>query len=611
MSRFTRFRQTATRGSVLPRSLALSLLGSLLASLALTTGSASAAPLSTSSAGTEATPETDGTFRFRGVIEGFYREPWPDEDRLDLVRWMADQGMNLYIHAPKFDPYQRLRWREPYPAEAMHQFEREIRAGRPGGLSWVPSISPGLPIVGAWERKEDICFSCPADREVLYRKLDQFWDLGVRTFMISFDDVVKTSSHPEDAAAYGVGDYSYGLANADLLNAVLQHYRELDPRFRLITVPADYSGTTTTPYLEGLRSALHRDVVAMWTGTDVVSRTITCDSARKFGAAIGRTPLLWDNFPVNDYDAQKLMLGPYDGRAPDLPECLLGIVANPANQARTNKLPLYTVAEYLRDPAQYDPERSWQRSLVDFAGAQAPLLRNFATNVRSTALNRIESESLERRTDEFVAALSRPDWPAAHQRLADLLDDYASTPARMRTDFRDQRFIAEIDKDPAGSWLARLGFGARNGLEATRYLAATRPRILAQLHNGMLTGRVVAPMDAEQARAAQTAVAGMPARDDGNPASVYGDRVFTPPSAVPVTPYVNENRMDWYYQSAATHLSEYTAVAATASSSVTLHVNGQPVPLSPDGRFTFSTQSKAVVAVATDGAGHKTSVSYQ
>lgn len=604
-------RQTAPRGSALPLALALALLVPLLAGLASTTSPASSAVLSTSSASTVATPKTDGAFRFRGVIEGFYREPWPREDRMHLLRWMAAQGMNLYIHAPKFDPYQRLRWREPYPGKAMHQFEREIGAARPRGLSWVPSISPGLPIVGAWERKEDICFSCPADRKVLYRKLNQFWELGVRTFTISFDDVIKTSSHPEDAAAYGVGDYAYGQANADLLNAVLQHYRKRDPRFRLITVPADYSGTTTTPYLEGLRSALHRDVIVMWTGTDVVSRTITCDSARKFGAAIGRTPLLWDNFPVNDYDAQKLMLGPYDGRAPDLPECLLGIVANPANQARTNKLPLYTVAEYLRAPARYHPERSWRKSLVDFAGAQAPLLRNFATNVRSTALNRIESASLEQRTEAFVTGLSRPNWPVAHRRLASLLLDYAGTPARMRKHFHDQRFVAEIDEGSAGSWLARLGFGARNGLQATRYLAATRPHIRAQFRNGVLTGRVVAPMDAGQAGAAQTAVAGMLARDDGNPANVYGDRVFTPPSAVPVTPYVNENRMDWYYQSAATFLSEYTAVAAAASNSVTLRVNGQQVPLKPDGSFTVRTRSAPVVAVATDGAGHKTSISYR
>ena len=41
-------------------------------------------------------------------------------------------------------------------------------------------------------------------------KLEPFRRAGARTFMVSFDDVTKTLTHPEDAAAYGAGDEGFG-----------------------------------------------------------------------------------------------------------------------------------------------------------------------------------------------------------------------------------------------------------------------------------------------------------------------------------------------------------------------------------------------------------------
>ena len=62
-------------------------------------------------------------FELSGVIEGFYGPPWSHSDRLDMLRFMGRAGLNVYIYAPKDDPYHRTRWREPYPEDA----ERELR----------------------------------------------------------------------------------------------------------------------------------------------------------------------------------------------------------------------------------------------------------------------------------------------------------------------------------------------------------------------------------------------------------------------------------------------------------------------------------------------------
>lgn len=564
-------------------------------------------------------------FAYRGVIEGFYGPPWPSAARLEFLSWMLDHGMNLYIHAPKNDPYQRLSWRSPYPQAEIDQFAAEIALAG-SQLAWVPSISPGQPLIEAADPHDvDICFSCPADFALLVAKLDQFWEIGARTLMVSFDDVIKASSHSEDALAYGVGDYAYGVMNGDLLNRLFDHYRARaaaeGSAFQLITVPADYFGVSTTPYLEGLRATLTADpaMIVMWTGVLVVSPTISCTEANGFAAAIGRKPLLWDNFPVNDYAMPaKLMVGPYAGRAAELPDCLAGIAANPSNQVVANEIPLYTVADYLSDPVGYDREASWEASLAEFAPQRAlagtaqprERLGRMIENVRSTALDRTEAVRFSALRDAFLAALDTPDGPAAHDPLVAELAATALAPEAIRTGFHPQ-LVRDLEcafpfqssgDDCAGSWLARLAFNATNGLETTALLARTRPDVSGELRSGTLTAVARPPADPDEAQANQQTLADMRNRDDGNPPNVYGDRVFFPLGP----PFVAENRMDDYFDAASARAAAYTPTAELASSSVSVTVNGTPVPVAPDGSFSAAVAGDVADVVVTDGAGVST-----
>ena len=49
----------------------------------------------------------------RGVIEGFYGNPWSHKDRLRQFDFYGQYKMNTYVFGPKDDPYHRARWREP------------------------------------------------------------------------------------------------------------------------------------------------------------------------------------------------------------------------------------------------------------------------------------------------------------------------------------------------------------------------------------------------------------------------------------------------------------------------------------------------------------------
>ncbi|MDE6146307.1 MAG: beta-N-acetylglucosaminidase domain-containing protein, partial [Muribaculaceae bacterium] len=52
----------------------------------------------------------------RGVIEGFYGNPWSHEARISMFEFMGRHKMNEYTYGPKNDPYHRGSWATPYPA---------------------------------------------------------------------------------------------------------------------------------------------------------------------------------------------------------------------------------------------------------------------------------------------------------------------------------------------------------------------------------------------------------------------------------------------------------------------------------------------------------------
>jgi hyaluronoglucosaminidase len=70
-----------------------------------------------------------------------------------------------------------------------------------------------------------------------------------------------------------------------------------------------------------------------------------------------------------------------------------GILANPMELAEASKVPLITIADYLRDPSGYDPEASLARAIREVAGDGTPdggrdawAFAVFAANVRSSCL---------------------------------------------------------------------------------------------------------------------------------------------------------------------------------------------------------------------------------
>lgn len=84
----------------------------------------------------------------------------------------------------------------------------------------------------------------------------------------------------------------------------------------------------------------------------MVSETITKEELIFLQKVIKRKPVIWDNLHANDYDHQRVFLGPYSGRDPDIIPHLKGVMTNPNCEYSLNIPPLFTLGAWARC---YDP----------------------------------------------------------------------------------------------------------------------------------------------------------------------------------------------------------------------------------------------------------------
>jgi hypothetical protein len=377
-----------------------------------------------------------------GVIEGFYGPPWSHQDRLDVIRFMGDVGLTTYYYAPKDDPFHRQRWREPYPTDRWAELGELVDTARARGVRFVYAISPGGSMV----------YADTGDYGTLLQKLVAIASLDVEDFALFLDDVPPTLEHEADRAAYE----TLADAHADLTNRLHADLRTTGASLAL--TPTTYTNAWgDREYLRRLGQLTAREVPFFWTGVDVAAPRITALQAREWASLIGRPPLVWDNYPVNDFARWRPFLGPIRHRASDLPSQVTGILSNPMNEAHASMIALATLAVYAEDPAEYDPGTALPQVVERLYGSGASrLLAPFLSVWGDYADDQnlfeplfipgapIDLAAVERALARLEVALVRLDSAAAASPpLGSLRDDLA--PFVRRTAAR----LAELSNDAA------------------------------------------------------------------------------------------------------------------------------------------------------------------
>lgn len=115
----------------------------------------------------------------RGFVDSYHGGSWSQEFRLSMIELAARLKMNVYIYAPKSDPYVGSPdWIMPYPQGRGDNLKELMDACRKNGIDFVWCIRPD----------KDFTWS-EADYGLLVGKFEMMHYLGVRSFGILLDDV--------------------------------------------------------------------------------------------------------------------------------------------------------------------------------------------------------------------------------------------------------------------------------------------------------------------------------------------------------------------------------------------------------------------------------------
>lgn len=292
----------------------------------------------------------------RGVIEGFYGNPWSHQDRLRQFRFYGQNKLNIYVYGPKDDPYHRAHWRDPYPEEEAARLKELVKEAHRNKVQFVWAVHPGGDI--QWNKQDSMA---------VCRKLEWMYDLGVRSFAVFFDDIWGEGSKADKQA---------GLLNYVTDNFVRKH-RDVMP---LIMCPTQYNKAWSGgDYLNTLGSHMYPEVRVMWTGNSVVDM-IERDDMEWINAQLGRKAFIWLNYPVNDYCQSRILMGKTYGNGQDINELVSGFCSNPMEYAEASKVSLYSIADYTWNMPQYDALRSWQQAIGELMPTAPEAFRWFCEN---------------------------------------------------------------------------------------------------------------------------------------------------------------------------------------------------------------------------------------
>lgn len=349
-----------------------------------------------------------------GIIEGFYGPLWDWADRRALMERLQPHGYDFYWYAPKADRYLRRAWQTPHPSETAGNIAAFARWCDEQGIGFGIGLSP-------WEvfnRFDD------AARRALAGKLDFFESVGVQRLAILFDDMKADT--PDLAARQG-----------EIIDWIRQR-----TRFRQLAVcPSYYSDDTVLDrvfgqrpggYLELLGRALDPSVEVFWTGEEVCSREISPGHLRRVAGELGRKPLLWDNYPVNDGDrmSRHLHLRGFTGRPAANAGLVSGHAINPALQPTLTAIPALTLAASYGQGEDYCYGEAFRAAAREVAGAElAGMLLEDLLVLQDAGLHRLGDE----RRRELRERYRHHRHPAAQEILHWLEGRYQVTDEMVQT----------------------------------------------------------------------------------------------------------------------------------------------------------------------------------
>ncbi|WP_286670061.1 beta-N-acetylglucosaminidase domain-containing protein [Thomasclavelia cocleata] len=376
----------------------------------------------------------------RGFIEGYYGNPWSNEDRADLMTFGGDYKLNQYIYAPKDDPKHNSNWKALYTEEELVGISKLAEAGNKSKCYYVYALHPFMYNAIRFNTDENY----EADLNIIKTKLEQLMSVGVKQFAILADD----------AAVPSQGAQCYVRLMNDLTEWLIEKQAAV-PGLKSDTIfcPNDYMGTGSSSQMQTLKQ-LPDSVSIIQTGGRVWGEVGPSFNDR-FYQNMGRPAYMWINWPCSDNTKDGLIMGGAEAvLKPNVdPSTVEGIVLNPMQQSEPSKEALFTNADYAwniwKEASKYD--QVWHDSFnymdhgtIEDTPASIALRELSKHMMNSQQIGNEESVELKNLMSSFISDLNTGNDITAKADelineftlLQNSADTYRNNPGNERT--RDQ-----------------------------------------------------------------------------------------------------------------------------------------------------------------------------
>ncbi|WP_195599499.1 beta-N-acetylglucosaminidase domain-containing protein [Longibaculum muris] len=375
----------------------------------------------------------------RGFIEGYYGNPWSNEDRADLMTYGGDYKLNEYVYAPKDDPKHNRQWKAMYTDEELKAIGKLAETGNQNKCYYVYALHPFMADALRFDTDEHY----NEDLNIIKTKFTQLMNVGVKQFAILADD----------AATPIGGGASYVRLMTDLTNWLKEKQKTVAGlKTDMIFCPSDYYGNGTSSQLKELKE-MPSNVSIIQTG-GAVWGSVNNDFLDRFIGNVGTAPFLWINWPCSDNTKDGLIMGGAERFLKIGADAskVKGIILNPMQQSEASKQGLFANADYSWKiwQTQEDADKNWHDSFnyMDHGTIEdtksSIALREISKHMKNSNTGIPESEELGPKLNAFISDFEAgkdikaqaEELKAEFKVLQDAAAYYKANPGNTRT--RDQ-----------------------------------------------------------------------------------------------------------------------------------------------------------------------------
>lgn len=212
-------------------------------------------------------------------------------------------------------------------------------------------------------------------------KFEQLYKAGVRQFGVLGDDV---------------GQLNRTIV-VEVMNAVAAWADGKGDVYDTVFCPANYNHAYTNNNYGEINTydtGFSENVQIFWTGEGVCKpiERATLDHFRRYQLTDGKTtrraPLFWLNWPVNDINSARMLMGKGSLLHTDIdPADLAGVVTNPMQEAESSKVALFAIADYAWNVKGFNDDQSWKDSFQYIDGNAAAELYTLAKHMSDPSPN--------------------------------------------------------------------------------------------------------------------------------------------------------------------------------------------------------------------------------